>query len=60
VLHAPDDTLVAFEQGAFAADQIPGAQFVSMERGGHLALMMNANAGAIEKVQEFLKLHNFR
>jgi 2-hydroxy-6-oxonona-2,4-dienedioate hydrolase len=60
VLHAPDDTLVAFEQGAFAADQIPGAQFVSMERGGHLALMMNANAGAIEKVQEFLKQHNFR
>jgi pimeloyl-ACP methyl ester carboxylesterase len=60
VLHAPDDTLVAFEQGAFAADQIPGAQFVPMERGGHLALMMNANAGAIEKVREFLKQHNSR
>ena len=59
VLHAPDDTLVAFEQGAFAADQIPGAQLMPMERGGHLALMMNANAGAIEKVQEFLKQYNF-
>ena len=60
VLHAPDDTLVAFEQGAFAADRIPEAQFVPMERGGHLALMMNANGGAVEKVRQFLKQHNSR
>jgi pimeloyl-ACP methyl ester carboxylesterase len=58
VLHAPDDTLVTFEQGEFAANSIPGAQFVSMERGGHLALMMDINAGAREKVLQFLKKHN--
>ena len=60
VLHAPDDTLVAFEQGSFAAGQIPGAQLVAMERGGHLALMMNANSRAIEQVRVFLKQYNPR
>ena len=58
VLHAPDDTLVAFEQGTFAADHIPGAQFVPMERGGHLALMMDINAEAREKVLQFLENHS--
>lgn len=54
VLHARDDTLVPFEQGEFTAQKIPGAQFVPMEKGGHLALMMNMNAGAKQKLQEFL------
>jgi 2-hydroxy-6-oxonona-2,4-dienedioate hydrolase len=58
VLHAPDDTLVAFEQGEFAADNIPGAQFIPMEKGGHLSLMMNSNIGAREKVLHFLEQHN--
>jgi 2-hydroxy-6-oxonona-2,4-dienedioate hydrolase len=58
VLHAPDDTLVAFEQGEFAANSIPGAQLIPMEKGGHLALMMNVNAGAREKVLKFLERQN--
>jgi pimeloyl-ACP methyl ester carboxylesterase len=60
VLHAPDDTLISYEQGTFAADHIPGAQFVPMERGGHLALMMNANTEAIERVRQFLRQHDSR
>ena len=55
VLHARDDTLVAFEQGQFTASHIPGAQFTPMENGGHLALMMDVNSGAREKVLRFLE-----
>jgi pimeloyl-ACP methyl ester carboxylesterase len=55
VLHARDDTLVFFEQGEFAVRNIPGAQFITMEKGGHLALMLDINAGAREKVLEFLE-----
>jgi 2-hydroxy-6-oxonona-2,4-dienedioate hydrolase len=58
VLHAPDDTLVAFEQGEFAANNVPGAQLIPMEKGGHLAFMMNINIGAREKVLQFLEQHN--
>jgi pimeloyl-ACP methyl ester carboxylesterase len=60
VLHARDDTLVSFEQGEFTAKSIPGAQFIPMEKGGHLALMMNINASAREKLLEFLEQHNSR
>ena len=60
VLHAHDDTLVAFEQGEFAARSIPGAQLIPMESGGHLALMMNRNAGAREKVLQFLEDYGSR
>jgi predicted alpha/beta-fold hydrolase len=58
VLHAPDDTLVAFEQGEFAARGIAGAQLIPMEQGGHLALLMTSNIGAREKVLQFLEDHN--
>jgi 2-hydroxy-6-oxonona-2,4-dienedioate hydrolase len=58
VLHARDDTLVSFEQGEFVARSIPGAQFIPMEKGGHLALIMNINASAREKVLQFLEQHN--
>lgn len=54
ILHARDDTLVSFEQGEFTARNVPGAQFIPMEKGGHLALMLNCNSGAKEKVREFL------
>jgi len=60
VVHARDDTLVAFEQGEFTAHHIPGAQLIPMERGGHLALMMNSNTGAREKVLQFLEQYNNR
>jgi 2-hydroxy-6-oxonona-2,4-dienedioate hydrolase len=58
VLHARDDTLVFFEQGEFTARNIPGAQLIPMEKGGHLALMLDINAGAKEKLLEFLEQHN--
>jgi pimeloyl-ACP methyl ester carboxylesterase len=60
VLHARDDTLVTFEQGEFTANNIPGAQLIPMEKGGHLALMMNINTGAREKVPQFLEQYNSR
>jgi pimeloyl-ACP methyl ester carboxylesterase len=60
VLHARDDTLVSFEQGEFTAKKITGAQFIPIERGGHLALMFNSNAGARAKVLGFLEQHNSR
>ena len=58
VLHARDDTLVTFEQGEFTSRNIPGAQFIPMEKGGHLALMFDFNAGARGKVPEFLEQYN--
>lgn len=60
VMHAPDDTLISIEQGEFTAKNIPGAQFVTMEKGGHLALMFNVNAGAREQLREFLEQYNSR
>ncbi len=60
VLYARDDTLVSFEQGEFAAQTISGAQLVPMEIGGHLALMMNMNVGAKQRLQEFLTQYNHR
>ncbi len=60
VLHARDDTLVPFEQGEFSANNVRRAQFIPMEEGGHLALMMNMNAAAREKLEEFLAQYNCR
>ena len=60
VLHAQDDTLVSFEQAEFSARNIPGARPVAMEKGGHLALMMNVNAPAREKLLTFLEQNNSR
>ena len=60
VLHARDDTLVFFEQGEFAARSIPGSRLIPMERGGHLALMLDSNVGAKKEVREFLKKYNKR
>ena len=58
VMHAPDDTLVSIEQGAFSAGEIPGAQFITMEKGGHLALMLDSSAGARGTLREFLGQYN--
>jgi pimeloyl-ACP methyl ester carboxylesterase len=58
VLHARDDTLVSFEQGEFSAEHIPGAQLVPIEKGGHLALMLEANTRAKARLLAFLARHN--
>jgi len=60
VLHARDDTLVAFEQAEFTAASIAGAQLVPMEKGGHLALMLDMNAGARQALLQFLAQYNRR
>jgi len=60
VLHARDDTLVPFEHAEFAARTIPRARLVPMERGGHLALIIDANAGARDTLLTFLEGHNSR
>jgi pimeloyl-ACP methyl ester carboxylesterase len=60
VLHARDDTLVSFEQGEFSARKIPGTDFIPMEKGGHLALMFDINAGARRNVLDFLETYNNR
>lgn len=60
VLHAPDDTLIAYEQGEFTAKNVPGAQLIRMEKGGHLALMFDVNAGARENLRRFLEEYNSR
>jgi pimeloyl-ACP methyl ester carboxylesterase len=54
IVHARDDTLAPFEHGRFAAARIPGARLIPVESGGHLALMFEQNAGALEMVREFL------
>jgi predicted alpha/beta hydrolase family esterase len=58
VFHARNDTLVAYDHGEYTAKMIPGAQFISVEKGGHLALMFDTNTASLTKVQQFLKLHN--
>ncbi len=58
VIHARDDTLVSFEQGEFSARHIPGAQFIPLEKGGHLVLMISVSKGAREKLMGFLEQYN--
>jgi pimeloyl-ACP methyl ester carboxylesterase len=60
IVHARDDTLVFFEQGEFAARNIPGSRLIPMEKGGHLALMLDSNIGVKERVSEFLKEYDKR
>jgi pimeloyl-ACP methyl ester carboxylesterase len=58
VLHARDDTLVNFEQAEYAAQNIPGAQLIPMEKGGHLAVMFELNRPAKAALLAFLEKHN--
>lgn len=60
VLHAPDDTLVPIDQGEYTVEHVPGAVFVLMEKGGHLALMFDLNADAMGQLRAFLAQHNAR
>jgi len=58
VVHARNDTLVGFDQGSYTAEMVTGAQFISMETGGHLAIMFGANAGGLNSVRQFLGKRN--
>lgn len=58
VLHAVDDLLIPFEHGQFTAGLIKDAQLITMEKGGHLALMLNSNSGEKAALQKFLSQFN--
>jgi 2-hydroxy-6-oxonona-2,4-dienedioate hydrolase len=58
VLHARNDTLVAYDQGEFTTKMVPGARMISMEKGGHLALMFDINADALGNLRAFIDQHN--
>jgi len=58
VLHAVDDLLIPFEHGQFTAGLIEDAQLITMEKGGHLALMLNSNSGEKAALQKFLSQFN--
>jgi pimeloyl-ACP methyl ester carboxylesterase len=45
IVHAKDDPLVSYASAQRAADRIPGARLVSMERGGHLFLGNREDVG---------------
>ncbi len=56
VVHARNDTLVAFDQGEFTARMVPGAQFLPTEKGGHLTLLFYPEMRA--RVADFLGQYN--
>jgi pimeloyl-ACP methyl ester carboxylesterase len=51
-VHAQDDSLASFDAAVAAADRIPGARLLSLERGGHLMLGQRATTRAA--VEPFL------
>jgi pimeloyl-ACP methyl ester carboxylesterase len=53
VVHAQDDQINPFSFGAYTAEHIPGAQFLSLETGGHLLLGHHANVRV--QVNSFLQ-----
>jgi 2-hydroxy-6-oxonona-2,4-dienedioate hydrolase len=58
VVHARDDSLVPFDHASFTAQNVAGAELITLEKGGHLALMFNINAKALTQVEQFLAQHN--
>jgi pimeloyl-ACP methyl ester carboxylesterase len=44
IVHATDDSLQLFHNAEYAAANIPGAQLVSFDRGGHLLLVVEQKA----------------
>lgn len=58
VVHARDDTLVPFEHGVFTAKEVPNAQMIEVEKGGHLALIFDINAGSRTEITKFLAQYN--
>jgi len=58
VIHAVDDMLIPIEHGKFTARVIEGARFITMEKGGHLALILKQNSSARESLRKFLSQFN--
>ena len=55
VIHAEDDSLISFTQGQYSAQNIPDAQFIKLQNGGHL--LMGQHEKVRSEVEEFLKQH---
>jgi pimeloyl-ACP methyl ester carboxylesterase len=56
IIHATDDMLQLYHNAEYAAANIPGAQLVSFERGGHLLLVVEQKAIQAE-VRRFILTH---
>jgi 2-hydroxy-6-oxonona-2,4-dienedioate hydrolase len=52
IIHAEDDTLVLYDNAAFAAATIPGARLLRFERGGHIVGIIEQ-----ESVREAVQRH---
>jgi pimeloyl-ACP methyl ester carboxylesterase len=55
VIHSADDTLAHYETAPRAAARIPGARFVTIDRGGHL--FVGREALVRSEVGEFIRSH---
>jgi pimeloyl-ACP methyl ester carboxylesterase len=55
IVHAADDTLAHYETAPRAAARIPGARFVTIDRGGHL--FVGREAVVRSKVGAFIRSH---
>jgi class 3 adenylate cyclase len=53
VLHRLEDRIVSVQQGGFLAEQIPGARFVALAGGDHLAWTEDQDT-LLDEVEEFL------
>jgi pimeloyl-ACP methyl ester carboxylesterase len=53
VIHAKDDSLIAFSQGQYTAQNIPDAQFIILQNGGHI--LMGHHEKVKSEIDSFLK-----
>jgi pimeloyl-ACP methyl ester carboxylesterase len=53
VIHAEDDSLISFTQGQYTAQNIPDAQFIKLQNGGHL--LMGQHEKVKSEIDNFLK-----
>jgi pimeloyl-ACP methyl ester carboxylesterase len=53
VIHAEDDSLISFTQGQYSAQNIPDAQFIKLQNGGHL--LMGQHEKVKSEIDIFLK-----
>ena len=56
VMHGNVDTVVPYEQGVISAERIPGAEFVTLENGDHLAFISLLETSK-PTLQAFLEKH---
>ncbi|MFN2236428.1 MAG: alpha/beta fold hydrolase [Anaerolineales bacterium] len=54
IMHAKDDSLVSIKQARFCAELIPHANFIELQRGGHLLLSQRVRVRT--EVEQFLRL----